>query len=170
MASNISHTVPTSGMGQATFQQCWYASYKMIYKFKGINTNSIKDKLSRVIDFDDAMNNGLVDKDYHKCAGALGLLSWDGKHFNQPRGFFDVGITDGAEAVLSILKEGPLWVSRKINKDTYHIVVATGYDDAGDGNIIYNNPYPGPTDAVEKRMSASHFARMITYATGSVQR
>ena len=170
MASNISHWVPTSGFGQKTYQQCWFASYQMLYWSKGKNIDSIKDKLSKVIDFQDSLTNGLIDKDYHKCAGALELQSWKGIHFNQPRGFTDIGLTDGAEALLRLLKDGPLWVSRKISKDTYHIVVAKGYDDAGDGSIIYNNPYPGPKNAVEQRVSASHFARMITYATGSVQR
>ncbi|MCO6512720.1 MAG: hypothetical protein J5I65_18200 [Aridibacter famidurans] len=170
MADNISHDVPTGGMGQATFQQCWYASYKMIYTFKGLNTNSIKDKLSNVIDFADAMKNGLVDKDYLKCATALGLDGWKGEHFNQERSWYDVGLSDGAETLLTVLKKGPLWVSRKISSDSYHIVVAKRYDDEGQGYIYFNNPYPGPKDAVEAKLPASHFARMITYANASVQR
>ncbi|HUF05492.1 MAG TPA: papain-like cysteine protease family protein [Aridibacter sp.] len=169
MADNINHNVPTIGMGQATFQQCWYASFKMIYKFKGLNVNSIEDKLRNVIDFDDAMADGLVDKDYHKCAGALDLTSWKGEHFNQEQGFFDVGLSDGAESFHACLRKGPLWVSRYIKKGTYHITVATKYDDEGKGYIYYNNPYPGPKHAVEEKMPANVFCRHITYATGSVQ-
>lgn len=170
MADNISHTVPTSGMGQETFQQCWFAAFKMIYTFKGLNTNSIKDKLSKVIDFNDAMANGLFDTDYKKCAEALGLTYWKGTDFNQERGFFDVGITDGAEALHKHLRQGPLWVSRKISKDSYHITVLKGYEDTSKGDFVINNPYPGPKDALEQRVSASHYARMVTGANASVQR
>ena len=170
MASNISHNVPTQGMGQATFQQCWYASYKMIYQCKGLNVNSIKDKLKGWIDFDDAMKNGLIDKDYKKAAMGLGLSVWDGKDFNQEQGFFDVGLSDGAEFFHACLKHGPLWVSRYIKKGTYHITVAKKYDDTGKGYIYYNNPYPGPKNAIEEKMPANIYCRHITYATGSVQR
>lgn len=170
MASNIDHWVPTLGMGQKTFQQCWYACYKMIFWSKGMNINSIKDKLSNVIDFDDAMANGLVDKDFKKCAKALGMSYWKGGDFNQPHGTFDVGLTDGAERFHSRLKKGPLWVCRYVKKGSYHITVVKGYDDTGKGFFHYNNPYPGPKDAIVEKMSANLFCKHITYATGSVQR
>jgi hypothetical protein len=170
MASDITHTVPTAGFGQATYQQCWYASYKMIYSFKGLNVNSIKDKLAGVINVDDALANGLLDTDYKKCATALGLSAFSGGTYNAERGFFDVGLSDGAEALHDELANGPLWVSRYIKKGTYHIVVVKAYDDAGDGYFIYNNPYPGPSNAVEVRENASLFSKFITNAAGSVQR
>ena len=169
MASNINHFVPTAGMGQESFEQCWYASYKMIYKAKGMNIDSVKTKLEKVINFPEAMRKGLLDYDYHKCANALGLKAWDGKHFNQKRTFFDVGLSDGAEALHACLKTGPLWVSRKNDAGSYHITVLKGYDDTGDGYFIYNNPYPGPTNAIEQRMRSDLYAIRITYATGSVQ-
>lgn len=166
---NITHTVPTGGMGQATFEQCWYASYKMMLTFLKRNTNEIKDKLGGAgIDFDDAMKKGLLDTDYKKAADALGLKAWAGSTFNQKPGFFDIGLSDGAEAFLDALKAGPLWVSRKAGPDSYHIVVAYGYDDS-DERILYNNPFPGPTDAVQARLSANIFVRSITGALGSVQ-
>ena len=170
MADNISHTVPTAGFGQATFQQCWFASYKMIFSHKGLSTGSIKDKLSSVIDFDDAMANGLLDTDYQKCAQALGLSYWKGTQFNQERGFWDVGISDGAEELHGLLRQGPLWVSRKISKDSYHITVLKGYVDTDRGDFVINNPYPGPNDALEQQVPASHYARMVTGANASVQR
>lgn len=169
MASNINHWVPTDGMGQETFEQCWYASYQMIYWSKGLNIGSVKKKLEKVINFNDAMENGLLDHDYHKCAIALGMKAWDGKHFNQKRTFFDVGLTDGAEALHACLKSGPLWVSRKTGKGSYHITVLKGYDDRGDGYFIFNNPYPGPDNALEQEMRSDFYAEKITYATGSVQ-
>ena len=169
MADNISHNVPTQGMGQATFQQCWYASYKMIYTFKGLNTNSIKDKLSSVINFSDALKNGLLDNDFEKCAKALGLSYWSGSKFNGERGMFDVGISDGAEKMHDLLRNGPLWVCRKANKNSFHITVLKGYTDTSKGHFIVNNPYPGPRNAVEIKLPASHYARMVTNASGSVQ-
>lgn len=169
MSSNINHWVPTNGMGQETHEQCWYASYKMIFWAAGRNIDSVKMILKGVINFDDAMDNGLLDSDYRKCASSLGLDAWAGKHFNQERGFFDVGMSDGAEALYGLLKEGPLWVSRKNKSGSFHITVLKGYDDS-DGYFIFNNPYPGPDNALEQRMRSDFYARGITYAIGSVQR
>ncbi len=169
MASNINHWVPVAGMGQKTFQQCWFASYQMLYWQKGKNIGSVKTLLSPVINFSDAMSKGLLDTDYHKCATALGMTAWEGKHFNQPRGFFDVGLSDGAENLYACLKDGPLWISRRTDTGSYHITVLKGYDDTGDGYFIYNNPFPGPTDAKEERMRSDLYAIRVTYATGSVQ-
>jgi hypothetical protein len=170
MASNINHWVPTAGFGQKTHQQCWFASYQMLYWSKGKNINSVRDKLSSVIDVDDALANGLLDTDYKKCATALGLTPLSGGNFNGERGFFDVGLTDGAEALHGELAKGPLWVSKYIKKGTYHIIVLKAYDDTGDGYFTYNNPFPGPKDAIEVRENASLFAKFITNAAGSVQR
>ncbi|REJ77266.1 MAG: hypothetical protein DWQ47_12815 [Acidobacteria bacterium] len=169
MPSNINHWVPTEGLGQKTFQQCWYASYRMIYWSLGKNIDSVKTKLETVIDFPEAMKEGLLDNDYMKCATALGFDAWLGKHFNQKRGWSDVGMSDGAEALYAVLKKGPVWVSRKNDSGSFHITVLRGYDDS-DGYFVYNNPYPGPKDAVVQRMRSDFYARGITYAAGSVQR
>ncbi len=170
MASNINHWVPTAGFGQQNHQQCWFASYQMLLWSKGKNIDSIRDKLSGVIDFEDSMENGLLDTEYKKCATALGLTALSGGTFNAKRGFFDVGLSDGAEALHRELTKGPLWVSKFIKKGTYHIIVVKAYDDSGDGHFIYNNPFPGPTNAVEVRENASLFVKFITNAAGSVQR
>ncbi|MDH3492709.1 MAG: C39 family peptidase [Acidobacteriota bacterium] len=170
MPDNINHNVSKTGAGQATRKQCWYASFKMLYKYHGRSTNEVKDRLKNVIDFNDAMENGLLDTDYRKCGDALNMSNWSGSHFNGERGFFDIGLSDGGHALVKILRKGPLWVSRYIKKGTYHIVVAKGYDDRGNGKIIFNNPYPGPDDAIEDKMDASLFARHITNAVGSVMR
>jgi len=170
MASNISHWVPTLGMGQKTVKQCWYASYKMIYWYKGKNIDSIKGKVSSEIDFDDAMANGLLDTDFSKVATALGMQKWSGVEYKKPHGTFDVGLTDGTEAFLELLEKGPLWVSRFISTGSYHITVARKYDDDGKGYIHYNNPFPGPKDAVEGRMAANLYTKHITNAMGSIQR
>lgn len=170
MASNINHWVPMEGLGQKTFQQCWFASYQMIYWSLGRDIGSVRTKLEGIIDVDDALAKGLVDYDFHKCATALGFDAWPGKHFNGARGFWDVGISDGAEKLHGLLKKGPLWVSRKTDSGSYHITVLKGYDDSGDGYFIFNNPFPGPNDAKEERIKASFYARKVTGATGSVQR
>ena len=170
MASNISHWVPTLGMGQKTTKQCWFASYKMIYWSKGKNIDSIKDKVSSVIDFDDAMEHGLYDTDYKKVATALGMRQWSGVKYKKPHGTFGVGLTDGTEAFLKLLEKGPLWVSRFIKAGSYHITVARKYDDTGKGYIHYNNPFPGPKNAVGQKMVANLYTRHITNAFGSIQK
>ena len=49
-------------------------------------------------------------------------------------------------------------------------MVAVGYDDALiGGKILFNNPFPGPSAAIEQRMDANIFVRNITAAAGSVQ-
>ena len=173
---SFQHSVSTAGGGQATFSQCWYASYKMLLGPAG-QTGTIESKLRGLLKtdingkdrFQDALDNGLADTNYNTCAVALGLQSWSGSTFNKPATFFDVGLTDGAEAFLEQLKKRPLWVSRYLSPG-YHIVLATGYNDDGNGYIIYNNPYPGPKDAVQvTTTTANTFVKFITNARASVQ-
>ena len=58
---SFKHAVPTEAAGQANFQQCWYASFGMIYKFHGLAVASIDDKLSGGgIDVADAKATGLT--------------------------------------------------------------------------------------------------------------
>jgi hypothetical protein len=169
MPNSFKHNIDVLGMGQATHEQCWYASYKMILTFLKRNTNEVEDKLrAGGIDFDDAMSSGLADTNYQKAANALGLKGWAGSAFNKAPGFFDIGLTDGAEAFIDKLTSGPLWVSRILGPGSYHIVVAVGYNDS-ESKIIYNNPYPGPTNAVELEWKANLFVKFITAAACSVQ-
>jgi hypothetical protein len=173
---SFKHSIPTAGAGQKTHQQCWFASYQMLLKPSG-KDSSIETKLRGLMKtdvlgndrFKDALDNGLLDTDYATCAVALGLNSWSGSAFNKAPGFFDIGLTDGAEAFLIELKKRPLWVSRWMDPG-YHIVVATGYNDSGKGYIIFNNPFPGPTDAKEfTNITANNFVKFITNARASVQ-
>jgi hypothetical protein len=174
---SFKHNVPTLGAGQKTFQQCWFASYKMLFKFNGRPADEIETRLRGLMKtdvmgndrFNDALANGLLDTDYWTASTALGLKSLGGAAFNKPAGFFDVGLSDGAEAFVNELKKGPLWVSRFTGAG-YHIVIATGYNDNGKGYIIYNNPFPGPSNAVEVTTeTANTFVKFITNAKGSVQ-
>ena len=108
---SFQHTVSTAGGGQATFQQCWFACYRMLLGPSG-QAGSIETKLRGLLKtdiqgkdrFQDALDNGLTDTDYNTCAVALGLQSWSGGTFNKPAGFFDMGLTDGAETFLEQLK------------------------------------------------------------------
>jgi hypothetical protein len=169
MADSFKHTIPTIGAGQATFEQCWLASYKMMLKFLKRSENEVEDGLRGAgIGVDDAKAEGLLDTDYKKAADALGLKALAGSPFNDEPSWYDVGLSDGAEAFIAELEKGPLWVSRYIQKGTYHIVVAVGYNDS-EGRIIYNNPFPGPTNAVELELKANLFVKFITNARGSVQ-
>lgn len=168
MASSFTHSVPTLGNGQPNFSTCWYASYRMLLTFGKRNASAIEDKLNaRKIDVADAKANGLEDKKYKDACDALGLKGWSGKSFNQEPAWYDFGLSDGAEAFIEELRKGPLWVSR-VSGSNYHIVLAVGYDD-GSEKIIFNNPFPGPADAVEQRLKANLFVRNITAASCSVQ-
>jgi papain like cysteine protease AvrRpt2 len=169
MTDSFKHTVPTIGAGQATFEQCWLASYKMMLKFMKRSENEVEDKLRGAgINVDDAKTQGLLDTEYKKAADALGLTAWAGSPFNDKPTWYDIGLSDGAEAFLAELEKGPLWVSRYVEKGSYHIVVAVGYNDSEE-RVIYNNPFPGPTNAVELELKANLFVKFITNARGSVQ-
>ena len=52
---------------------------------------------------------------------------WAETNFNKAEGFFDIGLFDGADAFLKVLKRGLLCESEFINKDLFHIVLAVGY-------------------------------------------
>lgn len=69
---SFQHSVSTSGGGQATFQQCWFASYRMLLGPSG-QAGSIETKLRGLLKtdiqgkdrFQDALDNGLTDTDYN---------------------------------------------------------------------------------------------------------
>jgi len=169
---SFKHTVPTAGAGQATFSQCWLASFGMMYKYYNQPVGSIETKLTaKGIDIADAKANGLSDKDYAKAGEALGMTLFAGGPYKKPQGTFDVGDSDGCEAFLAELVKGPLWVSRYVGSG-YHIVVAVGYRNPSwdePGYIIFNNPFPGPTNAIEDgSMRGNIFVKHITDARGSV--
>jgi hypothetical protein len=174
MPASFKHTVPTTGMGQPNFSTCWWASYRMIFQYLKRPSSSIDDRLNGIkIDVDDCKENGLADTDYAKAASVLGLKGWSGLTFSKEPSFIDFGLSDGAEAFLKELDLGPLWVSRIAESRPgksrgYHVVVAVGYNDDS-SKIIYNNPFPGPTSAIEMEMRANLFVRNITAAAASVQ-
>jgi len=171
--SDFKHDVSLIGGGQPTYEQCWLASFRMMYKHHKLSTNSIEDKLSGGgIDVSDAKSNGLPDTKYHDAGTALGMTMWSGEKFKQEASWYDVGLSDGCEAFIEQLQNGPLWVSRYIKQGLYHIVIATGFrwGSSEKGYIIFNNPYPGPNNAVETSdLLANVFVRHITSARGSVQ-
>lgn len=170
MPDSFKHNVSVIGGGQENFQQCWLASYRMLLKTAKRNPNEIEDKLKGAgIDVEDAKDKGLFDTSFSKAAAALGTKAWAGKTFKEEH-WYNPGLSTGCQNFLEVLKDGPLWVSRFVAKGSYHIVIATGYSDDGNGYIIYNNPFPGPNNAVEvTTLVANVFVRHITDATGSVQ-
>ncbi len=173
MPDSFKKVVATVGMGQPTIATCWWASYRMIYKYLNRNLTEIDTKLTSIgIDVNDCKENGLADTDYFKAANVLGLKSWSGLLFSKPP-LVDIGLSDGAEAFLKELDLGPLWVSRiaesrpgKIRGN--HVVVAVGYD-KDSNKIIYNNPCTDTANANETKLWANYFVRNITAAAGSVQ-
>ena len=167
---SFKHTVPILNGGQANFQQCWYASYGMLFRFHNKVTTDMDTRLSGGgIDVADAKQKGLVDKDFAKASMALGTKIFPSAPFKDTS-FLDFDVSSGAKDFIKELKNGPLWVSRYVSEGSYHIILATGYSDSGTGYIIFNNPYPGPTNAVEvTNITATVFCRHITDARGSVQ-
>lgn len=170
---DFQHNVVTTGSGQSTFSECWYASYKMLYNYHMLPVSAIEGKLSGGgIDVADAKANGLEDKKYHAAGTALGMTMWSGEKFKQSPSWYDVELTDGCEAFIEELIKSPLWVSRYIKNGLYHITVAVGFrwGSSKKGYIIFNNPFPGPINAVETSdITANSFVRDITSASGSVQ-
>ena len=162
--------MPTISGGQANFKQCWYASYGMLQRFHNkVATDFEKRLTDNGIDCADAKQNGLLDREFAKASLAAGTTCFSSKPFKDTS-FWDFDVASGAKDFIAELKNGPLWVSRFITEGSYHIVLATGYSDSGTGYIIYNNPFPGPDNAVEvTNMTATSFCRFITDARGSVQ-
>ena len=145
----------------------------MLYSYHSQMVDSIEGRLTgKGIDVADAKANGLVDKSYYDAGTALGMKMWSGELFKQSPSWYDVGLSDGCEAFVEELEKGPLWVSRYIENGLYHITVAVGFrwGPSEKGYIIVNNPYPGPSNAVEQsHIPANLFVRDITSARGSVQ-
>ncbi len=170
---DFKHSVSLSGAGQKNFKQCWLASYQMMYKYHTVPPDGIEGKLTTGnINVKDAKDNGLLDTNFHDAGTALEMTMWSGEKFKKEASWYDVGLTDGCEAFIQELEKGPLWVSRYIEVGTYHIVVATGFKwgSSDKGYIIFNNPFPGPNDAVEvSDLLANVFVKHITSARGSVQ-
>ncbi len=166
---DFKHDVPTAGNGQANHQQCWLASFGMIYKFYKLSSAAIEEKLSNAgIDVATAKSAGMIDTDYKTAATALGLTALSVLPFKETS-WTDFDVSTGAYKFLAELQKGPLWCSRFIKPGLYHAVVATGYSDGGRGYIIFNNPFPGPTNAREDTsIPATLFVRDLTRASGSV--
>lgn len=168
MPKSFNHKVALAGAGQPTHQTCWLASYKIIMAAANKSSFPIEGKLRAAgIDYDDCYKNGMPDTVYAKAAAALALQNWPGSKFNAKPSWYDIGLTDGTEAFLEVLQVGPCWVS-KFGDASYHIIVATGYDDDSE-RIKFVNPFPGPTNAVEDSMKANLFTKFITRASASVQ-
>src|SRR5687767_10990298 len=125
---DFKHNVPTSGAGQKTYSECWYACYKSLLEYHKQSSGAIDSKLSGAgIDVASAMSGGLEDRKYHDAGTAMGMTMWSGEKFKQAASWYDVGLTDGCEAFIEELQKAPLWVSRYITKGLYHITIATGF-------------------------------------------
>lgn len=170
MASHaeIKHTVPALGYGQPNFATCWHACYRAAFAFLKRTEASIDPALTSAgIDVPVAKQKGLLDTDFRKAAFALKLMPLFTGQFRETSIW--PGLDPGAEKFLDELKACPLWVSRKTAGGGLHIVLAWGYSPDGD-KVWYNNPFPGPDDALTKWMKANDFVSGISTAIGSVTR
>jgi hypothetical protein len=169
VASDINHTINLLGMAQENFATCWYSSYRIALAAAGKGAVDVDAVLKgATIDVDEAKANGLKDTDFPKAANALSFTKFSGTNYNQKAAWYDVGLSDGAEAFLEVLRRGPLWVSRAGSKSK-HIVVAHGYSSSGD-KLWYANPWaPGENDAKQKWMEINSFVFGITNDSAAVQ-
>lgn len=141
----------------------------MLLRFYDRPTHDIEERLANGgVDVEASKEIGLKDLDFPNAAKSLGLMSFSSVPFRDT-GFLSFDLSRGAKFFLEELRKGPLWVSRFMAKGSYHSVVATGYINNG-SYIIYNNPFPGPDDAVEvTTTTATVFCRFITDAQASIQ-
>ena len=121
-----------SGLGQSTAESCWYASYAILFSWKGSPRSSIRERIEKAgLDYRDYYNNGLPPEDFKKTAGALGMYGF--------RGGYIKSLAEDYSGFAQLLKSyGPLWCA--FSRPSAHIVVVVGVD-AQMGNIHILNPF-----------------------------
>jgi len=110
---------------------CWLACYRMLYKWKSLDPNTIEGKLkSAGLDFDAACKRGLLPNEMRDAAKALGLA---------PMGF---GQSISAWDLKQRLTFSPLWLAGEWFKSSLHarLVIA-----ASDDWVEYFDPWYGGT-------------------------
>lgn len=122
MGYSVTLSVPKEGYGQFNTATCWYASYRMLYAWKGWDTRAITTKLQKKgLDVPSLMRRGIFEEEFGTAMTALGLLGWKGITIYE----------QSPQGIGQILKEwGPMWVAFEWQgkADAGHAAVVVGYD------------------------------------------
>ena len=149
------------GYGQSTAESCWYASYAILFDWKGTPRSSIRERIEKAgLDYADYYRNGLPQEDFSKTRGALGLVGWRGSYIKE--------IASDFQALYVLLKGyGPIWCA--FSKPSAHIVVIVGVDSIA-GNIHILNPWNNSNgnNADSQYMKPSTFALRLNTDVQSV--
>jgi hypothetical protein len=149
------------GYGQSTAETCWYASYAMIFDWKGKPRTAIKENIEKAgLDYNDYYKNGLPTGDFAKVRAALGLVGWRG-------GYVQTLATDFQSFAQLLKGYGPMWCA--FSKPSAHIVVVIGVN-ASSGNIHVLNPWNNTNglDADSQYLTSSAFVGRLNTADNSV--
>ena len=118
-------------MPQDESKTCWLTCYKMLYKWRGINSEGLDNILDGIgikkyrDDDTGTFQKGLMLKDYVTANSTLGLQSLQGGEFNQ----------DALEYMLE--KKGPIWCTMLFGSYNHNVVVVG----AGEEQVMYINPW-----------------------------
>lgn len=150
MSNSFDWKLDGAGYGQSTAESCWFASYALLFKWKGSPISSIRERIEKAgLNFTDYYQNGLPIADFPKTRNALGLTSW--------RGSYIATLASDFEAFAQLLKGyGPLWCA--FSRPHAHIVVVIGVNgDAGTIHIL--NPWDNTNgiDAESQYLTSSKF-------------
>ncbi|MBM4040769.1 MAG: hypothetical protein FJ290_19875 [Planctomycetes bacterium] len=106
---------------------CWYASYKMLYGWKGKSVGSVRTKLEKVGIYP---NDALYEDQWEKAAAALGLSGMKVSH-----------LKDVENVAWCLSKCGPIWTAGNFMEKTSapHAVVISGV--YTDGKLRISDPY-----------------------------
>lgn len=134
MSFDVEHQVPQQGYGQYLATTCWYASFRMLYAWKGEDESQIGPSLAKAkLDLQQLRQRGLYPDEFPTARGALGLVGWSGRWLEQQ--------DDGMWAHL-LKGYGPLWIATEWRGESGagHAVVIVGYK-AKTGVFRVHNPY-----------------------------
>ena len=137
---DILHKIDTSYY-QSNASSCWYASYCMLFRWKGIPVSSIRERIEKKgLDYRDFWTKGLPDDKYADVRDALGLVSFPRLQFSRLAG--------NAEVLAAALQKfGPFWAA--LSAPSEHAVVIAGVIPAA-GIVYVVNPWSVGENAAQQ--------------------
>lgn len=139
---NEVHIKGVPAIAQHNSSTCWFASFQMVYQWKGRNRAEVKKRISSaqtnqqrdaeppIADFGYMSAHGIGKADLVPCAKAL-RMEWGGGESKK------IGIA----ALLYVLDTcGPIWIAGRWNSGN-HVIVLTGARRSKTDMVIYRNPW-----------------------------